>query len=55
MSEREWGLLDVRWFNTPTGCEHCGRAIKRAHLVEETASGRRLWVGRQCLRHFGLK
>lgn len=48
-------LLDVRWDETWTDCEHCGRAIRRTLLIEDSATGRRLHVGKVCAREYGIK
>jgi hypothetical protein len=52
--EAPWSLVQVDWSETWMGCEHCGRPIKRAHLIEEAATTRRIAVGRVCLRSFGI-
>jgi hypothetical protein len=52
--EAPWMLLDLRWDDSWTGCEHCDQPIKRVFLIEESATGRRLHVGRKCLLKFGI-
>lgn len=49
-----WMLLDHRWDDSWTGCEHCRTPIKRVYLIEESATGRRLHVDKTCLREFGI-
>lgn len=49
-SDPAWMLLDVQYHDQEHGCDSCGTPHRRTFLVEESATGRRLRVGKNCYK-----
>jgi hypothetical protein len=53
--EPAWMLLDVRYHDTENGCDLCGTPHRRVFLVEESATGRQLRVGKNCYQRLAAQ